>query len=132
LRRSLGFLACIVALVAMTGCSRYGGAKPPASAQDPPIYAGAQAIQTQTVASHLPEPTKLLSFRTIASPATVIAFYRDTLLRDGWRVEDQENPNEAHFYWVEGCPVYGLTVSATSSLSDQTSVQLELIETPCH
>jgi hypothetical protein len=42
------------------------------------------------------------------------------------------NKSLVHFYWVAGCPVYGITVLALSDIAGATLVEIAVTETACH
>src|SRR5437870_7569129 len=106
---------CMFGVFLLIGCSNLGTATPPASAQNPPLFPEAQAVQTQTIPGDKPKPTKVITFETSAHPGAIMAYYRDALIRDGWGVENSTTKSNVHYYWVAGCPVFGITVSTTPS-----------------
>ncbi len=125
-------LATVFVLVILNACSGSGWASPPQSAQKPPIHPGAGPIQTKEVDGDYGKPTRIITFPTNADSENILTYYKNTLLQDGWGVADQENPNELHFYWVAGCPVFGMNVLTEPSINGETAVEIEITETPCH
>jgi hypothetical protein len=60
-----------------------------------------------------------------------MSFYKNALTRDGWRIRSDSTEYFSHFYWVDGCPVYGLDVTIVDNGKDAHEVELELSEQPC-
>lgn len=129
--RVLVFMS-VLGLFMLTSCYYQNNATAPKSAQNPPLYPDARAVQTQMVPNDKPKPTRVITFETSARPDAVMAYYKDALTRDGWGVESSQSKSETHFYWVDGCPVFGMTISTTLNVDGQTAVRLVLDETPCH
>jgi hypothetical protein len=116
----------------LTACSSYPKGSPPSSAKNLPIYPGAEAVQTAIVKESRLEPTRVMTFRTEDDRNTVVEYYIDLLTRDGWEHEMAQFQDYVSFYWVEGCPVYGLELSVTPQETTGSAVKLELNATPCH
>ena len=121
-------------LLILNGCSGSGWnlRTPPSTAQSPPVYPNASSVQTQTVAWDYPTPKRVTNFNTDAESDTILAYYKEVLTKDGWEVSASDQKGRLHFYWTGGCPVYGIDVIVESVVTKQTSVRLEVIETPCH
>ncbi len=137
LRRML-ILAGVLWLLAVVGLAvLLMDRTPPASFYDPPIFSGAQSIATAGRDLHdttrYPEYPRLVSFRTSAEPATVLAFYRAALQRDGWVVDDQRATAAAFFAtWNDGRHLdhYVFSVSTEAIGPGQTVVTLTLAMEP--
>jgi hypothetical protein len=78
---------------------------------------------------------KQITFLTSGTPADVIRFYRDTLVKDGWVNPLVGNSYPANiFEWHQGGPdgptdlAYRLTIHATSRGTGETSVEIELLK----
>ena len=127
-------LAIFVILVSvmLSGCSRPGSAQPPPSTQKLPLYSNAQGLQVQTVNGVKGIPAEETTFTTGDSFENVKAFYQQVLTNDGWSEANyQLQPNGLHFYWVEGCPVYGLDLVLEANDKGQTVVKLKLQKELC-
>ncbi len=139
-KRERGWLiaAFILGLLIIVSCSGSGWslATPPKSVHNPPIYPGATTIQTREAKPDNSEPVRFTTFRTTDDSKSVLAYYSDTLQRDGWSSDDNAtsdaNKSLVHFYWVAGCPVYGITVLALSDIAGATLVEIAVTETACH
>lgn len=71
----------------------------------------------------------MIVLQTNDTPAEVLEFYKSRLVSDGWRFDTITDG--LHFYWVEGCPVYGLDVITTQSTDGVTVIELELTKEFC-
>ena len=101
---------------------------PPASTQNPPIYPGAQEVEIEALETSWERLR--ISYNTNAKPQDVIEFYGQTLQKDGWRTDN--SLVKPHFYWIEGCPVFGLDLELTEANPGETSVKLRLTRELCH
>jgi hypothetical protein len=109
--RRAGRVALALAALALPGC---GSGDAAVSACDPtlpqlstwndPVYPGATHVRRPGLAGD--DPT--LRFDTSAPPAVVLAYYRDTLERDGWRADPLQTPAPGDLgYLIANCCYYG-------------------------
>ena len=120
---------CIWLLV-LSGCSTQRSANAPLSTHDPPLYPEYQDLRV-SVGGNAPILTKHIQYKVKASPALVLAFYRDKLASDSWGFLDQKDDDKLHSYWVQCCPIFGLDVTVVPAVDDITQVTLELTSEPC-
>lgn len=96
------------------------------------IYPGATDVEIVT-GSKLPQhPSlaleRLITFMTDAKPEAVLAFYEDTLKKEGWRLFEKISPTELGFYWTDGTAIGGLykvNVTTGPSIEGGTQVTVE-------
>jgi hypothetical protein len=72
--------------------------------------------------------TRTRSFETRDSPAEVLAFYKDALVKDGWEQVPPPTGFDGRFDWADGCrnhPAFGILVSANHG--PKTRVELQEI-----
>ena len=110
LRRAGGVALALTAL-ALPGCGGSAPAPPPCDPKQPqlstwndPVYPGATHVRPPGFAGE--DPT--LRFDTSAPPTVVLAYYRDTLERAGWRAESGPTPAPGDLgYQIANCCYYG-------------------------
>jgi hypothetical protein len=68
----------------------------------------------------------ITTFNTSDTGESVVAFYRDRLLKSGWETFGKES-----FLNKEMCPFYVLYISSAPLQSGATKVELKLVEEPC-
>jgi hypothetical protein len=122
----------VLILLAVAGCSQSLGApddRPPPSAENVPIYPGAQLTTSHTTSTGR-GPVKSISLTTNDSPELVTAFYDDILVKDNWESRPGASmPGESYFGWHGSSrqPAYELTIRTRRLDTHQTSVELELL-----
>lgn len=70
--------------------------------------------------------TRTRSFETRDSPAQVLAFYKDVLVKDGWEQVPPPTGFDGAFTWMDHCrnhPAYDLLVSAKSGARTQVELR---------
>ena len=111
------------------GCTMHPNGTPPASTQNPPVYPSARIVQVTTTKGIKGIPGKRVELETSGAPEAVLAFYTDTLQKDGWLSE--RTGDGIHFSWLDGCPVYGFDVVVKVSDSKVTVIETELTKEYC-
>jgi hypothetical protein len=124
-------LLLLLLLLGGTACTRYPNATPPPSALHPPIYPGAQQVQTRATSRGSPGEETIFLSPDVAEK--IAAFYSVTLLNDKWTRCGSETPtaNQAEYCWSEGCPGYSLTLTIKSITDGLTQVKLEWVVLGC-
>src|SRR4051794_18246177 len=125
----------LILLLGFSGCSLIPAPTPPSSTQYPPIYPGAQQVQTQILSTYAgPYNDKHISFQTTDRPEDVLAFYRTTLSKDGWQPPPVSAPSNTLFMgWVDGSanPAFRLEIVMKSTTNGVIQVELTLnVEPP--
>jgi hypothetical protein len=70
--------------------------------------------------------TRTRSFETRDSPAEVLAFYKDVLVKDGWEQTTPPSGYDQAFIWADGCrnhPAYDLLLKANSGARTRVELQ---------
>ncbi len=106
----------------------------PASFHNPPIFPSAVAVATAGRDLHdtpsFRVTSKIVSFHAPAEPATVLAFYRTTLVHDDWQLSDRDStPTNLTALWTGGeysGPLYLFHVATQARDPGQTVVTLTL------
>ena len=137
LLKLLGGLVTLLSIGLILVAAFPGRHKP--NTQSPPIFPGAQQVQVQQFdeALHPVEPYKVISFKTSDRPEAILAFYKDTLAKDGWRVTDypeNRDPLRLHAYWDDGEPCrlwYGIDVTAQPEGIGEAKGKIELVSGGC-
>ncbi|HKP54548.1 MAG TPA: hypothetical protein VJ183_18075 [Chloroflexia bacterium] len=117
----------IVLLILITGCSSRGASykAPLPSTVNPPIYPGAQNIRRDR------PPNEVIIFETSDKPDEVLEYYKDIVLKEGWRF-DQESQSENYLYVEYGpCPEYRFSVETRKESTGLTRVVLEVLTIIC-
>jgi hypothetical protein len=71
--------------------------------------------------------------QTADPPESVLDFYEDLLVKEGWRVTTPAipTPNSRRFDWSAGCPIHWMIVTATPGENDLTIVELKRYSLGC-
>lgn len=120
-------LLTLLALPTLASCSESGPyAPPPASVKKLPTYPGAQQPQVTPTVLYPDIPSETITFRTSDTPDTVLAFYRDTLVTEGWELSNY-HPLDAfiRFVWDRGCPLYYVDVLTKAEKGARTEVKVK-------
>lgn len=76
-------------------------------------------------------PQQITKFTTNDKPETVLYFYRDTMLKDGWFIRDDlSTADELYMGWVSNdanVAAYTLAVFTKPANAGQTSVEVHLV-----
>lgn len=117
----------IVLLILTAGCSS-GSASykaPLPSTVNPPIYPGAQNIRRDQ------PPNEVIIFETSDEPDEVLEYYKDIVLKEGWRF-DQESQSENYLYVEYGpCPEYRFSLETRKESTGLTRVVLKVLTIVC-
>jgi hypothetical protein len=130
--RAKAVLRLCVIILLLTGCSH----EVPASTQKPPDYPGAMGLAERELNANdrLLDIYKAMSFATSDSPESVLKFYQDALVQDGWELDAfQPDPNGLSFKWssYEQPPaIYRFDVRARTGDGKKTEVEVELRYNP--
>ncbi len=95
------------------------------------MFSGAQQVQSHEITVPGGEG-KLISYEANADVAAILAFYSDSLTKDGWRGGDTSTANALHYFWVEGCPIHGLDVKVSPVDPQHSKVEITLTEQLCY
>ncbi len=132
------FLAVCLLPVIMVLAACIRAVDPPLSSVNIPRYGAAVILSTPTagpegVPKELPPPAEVLLMQTPDSPESVLAFYEDLLVKEGWRVTTPATPtpNARRFDWSAGCPIHWMIVTATPGENDLTIVELKRYSLGC-
>jgi hypothetical protein len=98
----------------------------PPSAKNAPLPPGAEQVAViRSIGIIGRNGTRTRSFETRDSPAEVLAFYKEVLVKDGWEQVAPPTGFDGAFAWKDGCrnhPAYDLLVNAKSGA--RTRVEL--------
>ena len=124
----LWILAYIIAFVSLSGCSRHGNATPPPTAKNIPIYPGGNQVIRDATGSSETRPAERVNFQTSDKGEDVITFYREVLLKDGWRIDDWSTPEPSglRYSWNAGCPTAAIDLIIPIDSDKQTKVEVIL------
>lgn len=70
-------------------------------------------------------------FQTSDPPQTIIAFYKDRLAKEGWRLAEHTDDIFFRFGQTEAVPLYSLDLEVTPTARNGTSVRVRLWSGPC-
>lgn len=128
--------ACLLPVILLASCIQ--AVDPPPSSVDIPRYEAAVILSTPTTGpeggpKELPPPAEVLLMQIPDSPESVLAFYEDLLVKEGWRVTTPATPtpNSRRFDWSAGCPIHWMIVTATPGENDLTIVELKRYSLGC-
>ena len=97
-----------------------------------PTYPNAQQIQTSDPQQVGFADRITTSFKTVDSPDTVLAFYRDQMIADGWQagaIGDREHVQLG--FTARGCPFYYVYVITSQPQPGQTHVEVQFNKELC-
>lgn len=124
--RQLQVVICAIVVYGLLGCN---GPRPQPTAQSIPIYPNATQLNMRTIPTNelnvLNSQVTETSFQTTDSPATVLTFYKDALLKEGWQISDHlPAPTTLALAYVDSCPWYTLNITLTTTSAGQTQASV--------
>ncbi|MDQ5825137.1 MAG: hypothetical protein M3441_13160, partial [Chloroflexota bacterium] len=111
---------------------------PPPSSVNIPRYGAAVILSTPTPAAdsppgEMPPTAEVLLMQTADPPESVLDFYEDLLVKEGWRVtaEAASTPDRRRFDWSAGCPIHWMYVTARAGENGLTEIEVKRYSLGC-
>jgi hypothetical protein len=121
------FLSAIVSEILVSCHDDCPSDRSPASTKNAPLPPAAEHVTVIRIVGTVGQNgTRTRSFETRDSPAEVLAFYKDVLVKDGWEQVPPPSGFDGAFEWADGCrnhAAYEIYVSANPG--PKTRVELQ-------
>ena len=117
-----------MAFMLLSGASCYPSGTPPPSTKSIPVYPGANTVISDTTEIGQSQPAKTINFQTRDKREAVIRYYKDVLLKDGWKLNTvyTPEPSGSRFSWTTGCPISVIEVTTPITTGEQIEVEVVL------
>lgn len=122
----------ILVLLVSVACMPSTPSAPPSSTQQPPSYPGAKQVKTWKT-DGMRGPVQHATFTTGDPSETILAFYKNTLLKDGWEFnQDLSTSNKFSFVWLDqgsNGATYNMTITTIGTSMNQIGVEIVISTT---